>query len=175
VDIVVNTFYDAEQIKEIIVDTDNRYFLQRPRQRNSPYKKMFCRLPGWYTHARCVKVDILVPPSGKLGLPEILESEIPVISDIPVMPFFALLVMKTQGWWDHRVSPRTDFRTKEDGDVVDVEALLDHATDENVDYEEERASGRYTSEFMDKALLHVRRFVSLHGRRWKWRAIGFPM
>jgi hypothetical protein len=124
------------------------------------------------------KVSTDLIPAAPLWLrdiPEILESEIPVISDIPIMPFFTLLVMKTQGWWDHRVSPHTDFRTKEDGDVVDVEALLDHATDENVDYEEERASGRYTSEFMDKALLHAHRFVSLHGRRWKWRAIGFPM
>jgi hypothetical protein len=175
VDIVVNASYDAEKIKEIIVETDSRYFLKPARQRDADYEVLFCRLPGWHRRRRCVKVDILVPPSD-LGLPEILASDTPIINDIPVMPLFALLVMKTQGWWDHRVSPREDFRAKEDGDVDDVDALLDHAADEDVDYEVERASGRYTSEFMDKTLLHARRFVSvLRGRREKWKAIGFPL
>ena len=173
VDIVVNAFYDAEQIKAIIVDADDRYFLKPARRRDADYEVLFCRLPGWRSRRRCVKVDILVPPSD-LGLPEILASHTPFINNIPVMPLFALLVMKTQGWWDHRVSFREDFRAKEDGDVDDVDALLDRAADEDVDYEEER--GRYTSEYMDKALLHARRFVSvLRGRREKWKAIGFPL
>lgn len=90
------------------------------------------------------------------------------------MPLFDLLVMKTQGWWNHRVSPRKDFRAKEDGDVADVDALLDRAIEEDVSYQEERGVGRHTSEFMDWALLLSRRFVSLHRRREKWRAIEFP-
>ena len=174
VDILVNTFYyDAEQIKAIIVDTDDRYFLKPARWRNADYKVLFCRLPGWHARRRCVKVDILVPPSGKLGLPEILASDTPIIYYIPVMPLFALLVMKTQGWRDHRISPRKDLRAKEGGDVVDVDALLDRAAEEDVDYEDE--CEKYTSEFMDKALVLARTFVRRRGRREKWKAIGFPL
>jgi len=175
IDILVNTSYDAEQIKEIIVDADDRYFLKRARRRSAQYKVLWCRLPGWRTpHRRCVKVDILVPPCEPLGLPEILASDTPVIENIPVMPLFDLLVLKTQGWWDHRVSPRKDLRAKEDGDVDDVDALLDRAVEEDVDYELVR--GRHTSGFMHKALLLARRFVSvLRGRRGEWKAIGFPL
>ena len=174
VDMVINTpFYDDEQIKKIIVEADSRYFLQRSNKwPNAKYMKLYCRLPGWHRNGRCVKVDILVPPSD-LGLPEILASDTPVIKDIPVMPLFALLVMKTQGWWDHRVSFREDFRAKEDADIDDVDALLDRAADEDVDYNQE--CGQYTSKFMDKALRMARKFVRHNGRREKWKAIGFPL
>ena len=177
VDMVINTaFYDDEQIKKIIVEADSRYFLQRSNKwPNALYMKLYCRLPGWHRSGRCVKVDILVPQSRKLGLPEILASDTPVIKDIPVMPLFALLVMKTQGWWDHRVSPKNlkHFRAKVPADIDDVDALLDRAAEKDVDYDQE--CGQYTSKFMNKALRMARKFVRHNGRREKWEAIGFPL
>ncbi|KAH9054933.1 hypothetical protein EDB87DRAFT_1643881 [Lactarius vividus] len=177
IDIVVrydgDTSAAAEMIKRAIVDTDDRYFLKPPKRRNARYKILICRLPGWRAHGRCVKIDILVPPT--LGLPTIDESETPVIRRIPVMPLFDLLVMKTQGWWDHRTSPRRDLREKEEGDVVDVDALLDRAVQEKVSYRDESGAFRHSYEFMDYALVLARRFVRKHDRRRKWRAIGFPL
>ena len=60
-------------------------------------------------------------------------------------------------------------------DVVDVDALLDRAEEEGVEYEDERAAFRHTCEFMEWALLLARRFARRHRRRGKWRAIGFPL
>ena len=94
---------DPEEIKETIVDEDDRYYLKRSRQRGETHQILYCRLPGWKTdRRRRVKVDILVPPT--LGLPEISDMHAIFINDIPVMPIFDLLVMKTQGWWDHHTS-----------------------------------------------------------------------
>ena len=132
-----------------------------------------CRLPGWHAYRRSVKVDILT--SGTINLPAILASDTPQINNIPVMPLFDLLVMKTQGWWHHRISPRKDFQEKVKADVVDVDALLDRAEEEGVEYEDEHAAFRHTCEFMEWALLLARRFVRRHRRRGKWRAIGFPL
>jgi hypothetical protein len=117
-----------------------------------------CRLPGWRRYMRCVQVDILTP-GGDLDLPEIPASATAEIENIPVMPLFDLLVTKTQGWWNHRVSLRKDFRAKVDADIGDVDALLDHAKEEGIDYEDERAISRHTYEFMEEALLLARRFI----------------
>ena len=114
IDIVVSKEKtDAEDIKEAIAGADNRYYLERSRKRGATHQILYCRLPGRKTDPeRCVNVDILVPPT--LGLPEIPDInghlEVILFGWIPVMPIFDLLVMKTQGWWDHRTSPRSDFR-----------------------------------------------------------------
>ncbi|KAN0133060.1 hypothetical protein V8E53_009090 [Lactarius tabidus] len=174
IDILVHhPYFDAERIKEIIANADSRYFLKPSRFRKAKHKILMCRLPGWHAYHRCVKVDILIP--GTINLPEIPASATPDIERIPVMPLFELLVMKTQGWWNHRVSPRKDFQAKVDADVDDVDALLDRAKEEGIEYEDERAICRHTHEFMEWALLLARRFVKKHRRRGKWRAIGFPL
>ena len=140
-----------------------------------------CRLPGWRTYDRCVKVDILTsgtmifPEGGTVGLPEILEFDTFQIDDIPVMPLFDLLVMKTQGWWHHSISSRGDYQAKVDLDVVDIDALLDRAKEEGVDYDDESEVFRHSSEFMEWALELADLFVQRHRGRGKWRAIGFPL
>ena len=175
VDILVNAsfLWDAESVKEAIVDADDRYFLEPSKLRNKTYKKLYCRLPGWYADNRCVKVDILLP--GDAGHPEIESSDTPIIGDIPVMPLFDLLVIKLNGWWYHHNSPREDHRAKEDADVTDIDALLDRAILADIWYGEESEEYRHTPEFMALALLLARRFVSLPRRRGNWGAIGFPL
>ena len=132
-----------------------------------------CRLPGWHAYHRCVKVDILT--LGTINLPAILASDTPQIDNLPVMLLFDLLVMKTQGWWHYHISPRKDFQAKVKADVVDVDALLDRAEEDGVEYEDERAVCRHTCEFVEWALVLARRFVRRRHRRGKWRAIGFPL
>jgi hypothetical protein len=162
---------DPEEIKETIVRADDRYFLEPSRQRRATHQILYCRLPGWKTERRHVKVDILVPPT--LGLPNIPESEAVLFNGIPVMPIFDLLVMKTQGWWDHRSSRRADFRLKESDDVSDVFALLERAAEEDVSYRD----GAYihSEEFMDRALTLATEFVSVYGRHRLWRVLKFPV
>ena len=170
IDIVVHDpNSDAERIKETIANADRRYFLKLSKRRKATYKILTCRLPGWPAYHRCVKVDILT--SGSISLPTIFASDTPRINNIPVMPLFDLLVMKTQG----RISPREDFRAKVKTDVFDVDALLDRAEEEGVEYDDERAACRHTCEFMEWALVLARRFVRRYRRRGKWKAIGFPL
>jgi len=163
----------AEEIKETIVQADDRYFLQPPKSRWATYQILYCRLRGWKTNGRCVKVDILVPPT--LELPEVLSSDTVLINGISVMPLFDLLVMKTKGWWDHSTSFRPDFRDKEATDVSDIYALLDHAKDENVSYDYELYEDRHQDGFMDLAHDLSRRFVGVYGRPGQWRRLGFPI
>jgi len=174
VDIVVSVELDAEDIKETIVGEDGRYYLEESKKRGESYHILYCRLPGWSTDPdRCVKVDILVPP--KLKLPKITETDVVLFGDIPVMPLFDLLVMKTQGWWDHLNSRRSDFQAKLDDDVTDVLALLKRAREEDVSYEGEADEYRHSEEFMSHALALANRFASAHGRLRKWRALDFPL
>jgi hypothetical protein len=46
------------------------------------------------------------------------------ITSIPVMPFIAVLLLKLQGWADHRVSHRMDLRMKQHVDAGDIYELL---------------------------------------------------
>ena len=139
-----------------------------------------CRLPGWHAHGRCMKVDIMTSGTiihsadvGTVGLPEIFEFDTCPIDDIPVMPLFDLLVVKTQGWWHHCISSRKDYQDKLEADVVDIDALLDRAEEEGVDYDDEVYGHSY--EFMEWALELAYRFVQTHRGQGKWTAIGFPL
>jgi len=160
--------------KKIIVWADERYYLERSRKRGETYHILYCRLPGWATDdKRRVKIDILVPPT--LNLPASSANGTYFIKDIPVMPIFDLLIMKTQGWWDHRDSDRTDYRAKESADVSDIFALLKRAKYENVSYVDEANDYRHSREFMSRARSLVDRFVRVYGRARQWRALGFPV
>jgi hypothetical protein len=163
----------AEYIKRTIKGADNRYFLVQTKKPDETYHKLYCRLTGWVNYKRCVKVDILVPPTQ--NLPTIRASERRHIEDIPVMPIFDLLVMKTQGWQDHRISPRADFRAKVEADVSDIFALLKCAKFERVSCVNEAKKFRHSQEFMSYACTLVNEFVFIHGRPKQWRAIGFPV
>jgi hypothetical protein len=120
-----------------------------------------------------MKVDILVPPT--LGLPEIRVGNIVYMDRIPVMPLFDLLIMKTQGWWDHRNSPRAAFRAKESADVADIYALLGRADTENLSYDDEVDLARHEEKFIDNALCLVQRFALVNRAHRRWRRLGFPV
>lgn len=120
-----------------------------------------------------MKVDILVPPT--LGLPEIRFADVVDIDFIPVMPLFDLIIMKTQGWWDHRNSDRAGFRAKESADVADIYALLDCADAEKLSYYDEIDQSRHEEEFIDNALYLVQRFARTYRTYRRWKRLGFPL
>jgi len=153
---------------------DGRYILVESRKRRADYCKLYCCLPGFNTDPeRRVKVDILVPP--KLKLPNITKTDVVRFGDLPVMPLFDLLVMKTQGWWDHLNSRRPDFQAKLVDDVPDVLALLRRARVEGVSFVDEADESRHSEEFMSHALALVNRFANAHGWNRHWRALELPV
>lgn len=134
---------------------------------------LFCRLPGFRRWRRRVKVDILTPLTPSLWIPRVLSEDTRFIQNIPVMPLFDLLVMKMQGWRDHRASRRSDFRVKVRADVTDIRALLARARWEKISYGKEYH--HHTRGFMARARRLALGFVKACGGRKKFRELGFPM
>jgi hypothetical protein len=164
---------DPEEIKKSIVSADDRYFLKASGRPGAKYRVLYCRLPGWTTERRRVKVDILVPPTPNLGIPRVLSQDAVIINGIPVMPIFDLLVLKMQGRRDHNDSRRPDFRAKVPGDISDVRALLNQAKVEEVSYRTERYI--HTRKFMKRARKLALGFIEICGERANFRALGFPV
>lgn len=182
VDIVVSEYPDealelpeaeeqAEKIKDIIERADGRYFFQPPRRDNATYRILYCRLPGWNTDGRCVKVDILVPPT--IRLPVVTDSEAILRRGIPVMHILDLLLMKIQGWWRHRTQTRDDLKARQD--VYEIFALLECAWEARFSYVNEANRFRYTPKFRGHACTLVNRFVRFNGGHQQWRALQFPV
>ena len=76
-------------------------------------------------------MDILLP--GVLNIPFVPTNLITRIGGIPLMPLFAVLLLKLQGWTDHRDSEREDWREKQHVDVKDIEELLEIVVDKYPD------------------------------------------
>jgi hypothetical protein len=134
---------------------------------------LYCCLPGFRKGGRRVKVDILVPLRPRLWIPKILSEDTLLINNIPVMPLFDLLVMKMQGWRDHRASRREDFLAKVEADVSDVRALLVQARLRRISYRKEYRC--HTRGFMDRARRLALGFMEVCGGQTKFQALGFPM
>lgn len=118
-----------ERLKRALVANDDRFYLQRSSNPDANYHILWCSLP---THPRArrprrCKVDILTP--GSLNIPYIPRGRIVHLNDLPVMPLMPLLLMKLQGWSDHRDSSRPDFQDKVPVDVEDILDLLQIACD----------------------------------------------
>jgi len=101
VDIVVLTnSYDQEEIKNLVVSNDSKFFLVPSRSPRETYKILYYSL---HTRGFC-KVDILLP--GTMNIPSVPRSHITYtqVPDVPVMPLLAVILLKLQGWMDHRDS-----------------------------------------------------------------------
>ncbi|KAI0771284.1 hypothetical protein BD413DRAFT_67141 [Trametes elegans] len=129
VDVVVLTErYDQEELKELLVNNDDDFYLVNSRNPNADYRVLWYRLPGRAGgRRRKCKVDLLLP--GVLNIPFVPRRRVKVISGLPVMPLVPLLLLKLQGWSDHRESHREDMQEKQYVDVDDISELLDIAVE----------------------------------------------
>lgn len=132
VDLVVFTNdYDAEELKEMLVEDDADFYLVPSRNPRASYSVLWCRVQSSRRRRPKCKVDILVPPT--LDIPHVPGRRLKIISDLPVMPLIPLLLLKLQGWSDHRESHRDDMQMKQYVDVEDISELLQIAIDRNQD------------------------------------------
>jgi hypothetical protein len=128
IDIVVLNGSDAEDIKAYLHGANDRFSLVDSDNPRNTYKKLYYNI-SWRTGLQC-KVDILTPgPEGGLNIPKIPIRHVKYMGDpgIPVMPFLPLLILKVQGWYDHRRAARQDLRQKVPQDVQDITELLSMA------------------------------------------------
>ena len=116
-----------EEIKKRLVSADPLFFLVPSTNPRNTYKVLWYNLRATSSYLpplHACKVDILVP--GILNIPSMPKRYVVYapITDIPVMPFITVLLLKLQGWADHRVSYRMDLRSKQHVDVRDIYELL---------------------------------------------------
>jgi len=131
VDIVVMGEYDREAIKAYIASRNDRFSLEDAKTPGADYKVLYFNL-NWALGLKC-KVDILTTGPIPLHIPEIPQGHIvyPNGYNIPVVPLLVLLILKVQGWRDHRRSRKKRFRAKIPQDIEDISWLLVMADDAN--------------------------------------------
>ncbi|KAF8984617.1 hypothetical protein BDQ17DRAFT_1260693, partial [Cyathus striatus] len=124
----------TEQIKDLIVASDTRFFLKMPKDPRNTYRILWFRRPterktgGINKKAEC-KVDILIP--GIMNLPDLGEKRLRTtdtdtsVVTLPVLPFPIILLQKLQGWSDHRVASEPYKMEKQAQDAEDVKCLLE--------------------------------------------------
>lgn len=128
---VVLTDLDPEEIKQYLVTSNDKFFMVPSRNPRNNYQVLWYSLPAPRSSERSCKVDILTP--GILNIPSIPRRQINYMEqfpDLPLMPFLALLLLKLQGWSDHRDSPRLDMNEKQPIDEEDIDELLTLAVDD---------------------------------------------
>lgn len=155
------------------MDADSRYYLRPSRLPEATYKLLFCRLPGWRSSWRHVKVDILLPVLPRLWIPRVLSHDTYIFGGITVSPLFDLLVIKMQGYRHHRASRRLDFLAKVEADISDIRALLDQGLVQRMSYHDEKR--HHTRGFMARAHRLALGFIEMCGMRAKFQALGFPV
>ncbi|KAJ3747757.1 hypothetical protein DFH05DRAFT_1458041 [Lentinula detonsa] len=173
-DVVVlnNEGHDTEELKQILVDADERFYLVASRNPDATYQVLYFKLGP----RRSCKVDILTTGnSTSLDIPRVPDSQIHYIhpyNDLPVMPLLALLLLKLQGWIDHRHSLKAYEQAKVRQDVADVREMLKIAIEEEVhinDHESEWMPHWFVEQMMDKVHEYINKFP---GSRSDWESLG---
>lgn len=114
-------------------------------------------------------MDILVPGDALL-IPDIPSRYIKHKDGLPVVPALPLLLMKLQGWTDHRYSNRRDFQEKELADVEDIEELLSN-TGTHID---SKQMAWLPEDFVSAAQERVYQYVEEFSHTaLEWEALGF--
>ncbi|KZT30072.1 hypothetical protein NEOLEDRAFT_1153437 [Neolentinus lepideus HHB14362 ss-1] len=169
IDLVVMTrSYTQEELKDLIRRSDSRFYLVPSRKPFATYKVFYYRLAGY---RRSCKVDILLP--GIMNIPTITSGRIVKVHDIPVMPLSALLLLKLQGWSDHRASTRPDMIEKQYVDVQDINQLLRIASTRGLWMQSETW---LPSDFLEAAGDRIAEYVDEYPSSGaSWEAIGYDM
>lgn len=171
VDIVCLTdTHTQEELKAILVSSDFNFYTVASKVPFATYRVLWYRLGL----RRSCKVDVLMP--GIMNIPSV---PIPRIayrrsrSDLPLMPFLPLLLLKLQAWMDHREADKLYLRMKQHVDVQDINALLELAVSKyGIDL---KKNGKWLPDsFVQAAVKRVRAYVRLFpDSAGQWKEIGF--
>ncbi|THU99674.1 hypothetical protein K435DRAFT_837576 [Dendrothele bispora CBS 962.96] len=123
-------------------ESDGRFYLEKSIYPRATCKKLFYRVTPYrgIGPSKVCKIDVLI--AGRdfpLHIPKVPVSCIQYsreYPDLPVMPLLPLLLMKVQGWYDHRGSWRKDHVKKRRRDIADIGKLLEMAVDEECHLDE---------------------------------------
>jgi len=176
VDIVCLTDKHTQaELKAILVNKNSNFYTVASKDPTATYRVLWYRLSGLSgLRYKTCKVDVLTP--GIMNIPAVPPSRIAYRasrSDLPLMPFLPLLLLKLQAWMDHRTAAKNYLVVKQFTDVGDIDELLELAVAEfNVDLKADR---RWLPEsFVKAAVTRVKSYVRNYPDSVKhWREIGF--
>jgi hypothetical protein len=173
----------VEDIKQLIIDNSSSdFYLVPSKDPTATYEILHYVLTPMYPdpssllHRSC-KVDLLLP--GIIGIPGSIPSDVlhyeEYFSDIPLVPFLVLLLLKVRAWAEHMVDGRSRMREKLKQDESDVKELLDLAVNEySIRLKTVEVWAGW--EWLDEMRVYVRKYVERFPKsRGMWEDIGFVL
>ncbi|KAF7338884.1 Helicase ATP-binding domain-containing protein [Mycena sanguinolenta] len=159
-----------EALKAILVSADSSFYTVASKDPFATYRVLWYRL-GYH---RSCKVDVLQP--GIMNIPAVPIPRIAYrksCSDLPLMPFLPLLLLKLQAWMDHRAEAKLYLRQKQHVDVRDIGELLELAV-EKYDVNIKQDTKWLPESFLKAAVARVKAYVKCFPDSAEhWRDIGF--
>ena len=164
-------------LKEMLVRANPRFYLVRSRSPTASYRVLWYRLSSSFHPRPSVdcKVDVVIP--GILNIPNVPPSRIVTLRGLPVMPLVPQLMLKLQGWADHRASDRPDMLAKGPVDVRDIDRLLEIAVGKR-----ERVTAEDLAEWLPQSMVRtaagrLELYTILGSSRsaGRWRELGFAI
>lgn len=176
VDLVIldNKAQNTEALKEILRSDDSNFYFVAARDPNATYRVLWYKLAS----GRRCKVDILTTgASTSLNIPRVPDVHVQfrsgiVGNDLPVMPLLALVLLKLQGWSDHRHSTKGFEQQKVRADRVDIEEMLKIARNADVkvgDPESEWMAMWFGTQMKKRVDEYVKKFPESFAQ---WVALG---
>lgn len=171
--IALDSRTSAEDLKQLLVEADDRFYMLPSRTPGATHKVLWYSLDdGADDEERDCKVDILTP-GGDLNIPFVSEDRIVMRHDLPVLPLIPLLLLKLQGWADHRDSDQWSKRQKRFADVEDIDELLLVACNQHLRLSSAKwLSGEFVAAAENRVLDYVDEYPesSLY-----WLTVGFTI
>lgn len=176
---ILSTLFDQETLKRLLVREDPRFYLVSSRNPRATYKVLWyslsARISRYPLPTIDCKVDILIP--GVLNIPNVPIPRVLTLSGLPVMPLVPQLLLKLQGWSDHRASHRSDMQDKQYVDIRDIDALLVIALEKGA-----RVKGGEEDDWIPESMIALARtrlrsytrFASRYSAG-KWRELGLSV
>ncbi|KIM29822.1 hypothetical protein M408DRAFT_328630 [Serendipita vermifera MAFF 305830] len=170
--LVLSPDTDQRGVQDALVELQpDRFLLQRPREPNVDFMKLYYRIPG--TKHR-IKIDLLLSTTPELEIPQALRpSHFVYSNNLPLAPLYFTLYHKLLGW-DKRITAKASWRRKKAWvkDSPDILGLCDIAANQGLRPLSKSHMGReYRVNFQSRAQAFVRRYGGDAGE--KFRRIGF--
>ncbi|KAL0957904.1 hypothetical protein HGRIS_000085 [Hohenbuehelia grisea] len=177
VDMIVYTDIEREELKEMILAVDRRFYLVPSRKPGATYQVMHFALTG--AGGRRCKVDILTP--GVLDIPDMPSTRIHYsrrFPGLPILPFVVLILLKLKGWTDHRDSDEPHYRAKRPADEDDINELLELIPDTEEDEDGSLLDVEWPDwipdRFVEDSAARISEYVEVFPETMSaWRQIGF--
>jgi len=175
VDVLVMTDKSPDAVKDYLVSNDSSFnWTEPPTNPNATYRVLCYNLSpeNAKTPAKSCRVDVFTP--GMIHLPRIPDDRIAHSeSNLPIMPYFPVVLHKIQAWKAHLASTKPWATIKQKNDINDINDLLKGASATDQRLQNQTWLEQW---FLDAAFEGVQEYVGEHPDTIPgWLELGFPI